>query len=266
MSVREESLRFKDSEGHSVASILAVPDAPTDRAVILSHGFASQKNSTTNSVLTGHLVGQGLATFRFDFFGHGDSEGMFEDITVTIALDQVLRAIDLVSAKFYGRIGLVGSSFGGLIATLAAARRRDLVCLGLKCPVVDFGEELRLELGETGMAEWKATGTVPDFTGAPGRVRLRYAFYEDALRHLGYDAAPHLTIPTLIVQGDADELIPLHQSRRLYEAMPITDKRLQILPGADHRFSRDEDFRTMTELLTDWMITHLPASDQGRRA
>lgn len=116
---------------------------------------------------------------------------------------------------------------------------------------------LEQEFGKHGMAEWKTTGTIPDVTGGQGRVKLQHRFYEDSARHLGYDAAKIIMAPTLIVQGDRDEYVPLHQSHRLYDALQ-SEKRLEILAGADHRFSRPEDFRRMTMLLADWMIQHLP--------
>ena len=62
--------------------------------------------------------------------------------------------------------------------------------------------------------------------------------------------------PVLIVQGDRDESVPLHQSRRLFDAIR-TEKRLEVVNGADHRFSRPEDFQTMTRLLADWLTAHL---------
>ncbi|MBM4122321.1 MAG: alpha/beta hydrolase [Nitrospira sp.] len=265
MSSPEQSLTFRDPAGHRVAAILAAPETPTDRLVVLCHGFLSNKHSTTNKVLTAKLVEQGIATFRFDFFGQGESEGPFERITVGIALGQALAALDLVVSQGYRRIGLIGSSFGGLVAVLAAAQFRaagaTLACLGLKCPVPDFEEMLRLEFGPEGIAEWKRTGTIPDVTGGRDRVKLHFGFFEDCAGHKGYDAAQSITVPTLIVQGDQDEYVPLHQSRRLLEAFQ-GEKRLQILPGADHGFTKGEDFRTMTTLLVDWMTSHL-ADSQG---
>lgn len=265
MSSPEQSLTFRDPAGHRVAAILAAPETPTDRLVVLCHGFLSNKHSTTNKVLTAKLVEQGIATFRFDFFGQGESEGPFERITVGIALGQALAALDLVVSQGYRRIGLIGSSFGGLVAVLAAAQFRaagaTLACLGLKCPVPDFEEMLRLEFGPEGIAEWKRTGTIPDVTGGRDRVKLHFGFFEDCAGHKGYDATQSITVPTLIVQGDQDEYVPLHQSRRLLEAFQ-GEKRLQILPGADHGFTKGEDFRTMTTLLVDWMTSHL-ADSQG---
>lgn len=252
----EEALTFRDRDGHRVAAILTIPEAPTDRVVLLCHGFLSGKNSTTNKTFTRSLTEQGIATFRFDFFGQGESEGPFEALTVTIALGQAMAALDLLAARGYKRIGLVGSSFGGLISILTASQRSDLACLGLKCPVADFAEVLRLEFGEAGMTRWKTHHEIPDVTGGPKPVRLRYALYESCLAYDGYKAAAMIRTPTLIVQGSQDELVPPRQSSRLMEVLQ-GKRQLEILPGADHSFTKGEDFKKMTTLLTDWMVKHL---------
>ena len=119
----EQSLTFHDSAGHRTEGVLARPEAPTDRVVVLCHGFLSNKNSTTNKTLTRLLLERGIATFRFDFFGQGDSEGPFEQITLTTAIDQAHSALHVVTNKGYRRLGLMGSSFGGLVSILLAGQR-----------------------------------------------------------------------------------------------------------------------------------------------
>ena len=252
----ESAFSFLDTSGRRVASILTTPDGDTDKIAVLCHGFLSGKNSSTNKTLTRLLTDRGIATFRFDFFGHGESDGPFEQITNTLAVDQARAAIDLVRRKGYRRIGLMGSSFGGLVATLVAAQRTDLACLALKCPVVDFAEELRLEFGEAEMAKWKSTDTVPNIMGGSERIPLRYAFYEDCLIQIAYEPARSITAPTIIVQGDHDEHVPLHQSQRLYEALQVK-KHLELLPGADHQFTKGEDFTRMMNMIADWLTEHL---------
>lgn len=239
-----------------MASILTVPDNGTDRIAILCHGFLSSKTSSTNNALTRILVDRQIATFCFDFFGQGESQGPFEQITTTLAVEQTNKAIDLVREKGYRRLGLMGSSFGGLVSVLTASQRTDLSCLALKCPVVDFAEELRLEFGEAELTHWQETDTIPNIMGGPDPIRLRYAFYEDCLRQIAYDPARSITAPTIIVQGDKDEHVPLHQSQRLYGALQIK-KHLELLPGADHQFTRKGDFTRMTKMIADWLITHL---------
>ncbi len=252
----ESLLSFIDPSGHRVASVLTTPDRDTDKIAVLCHGFLSGKNSSTNKTLTRLLTDRGIATFRFDFFGHGESDGPFEQITNTLAVDQAQAAIDLVRRRGYHRIGLMGSSFGGLVATLVAAQRTDLACLALKCPVVDFAEELRLEFGEAEMAKWKSTDTVPNIMGGQDRIALRYAFYEDCLCRIAYEPARSITAPTIIVQGDRDEHVPLHQSQRLYEALQVK-KCMEMLPGADHQFTKSEDFTRMTNVIANWLTEHL---------
>ena len=202
------------------------------------------------------LIDQGIAAFRFDFFGQGESEGPFDQITVSLAVEQAQSAVELMRNRGYRRIGLMGSSFGGLVSILTAAQRTDLACLALKCPVVDFAEELRLEFGDDGMAQWKATGTIPNIMGGPDRITLHYAFYEDAVRQIAYAPAGSITAPTVIVQGDCDEHVPLHQSRQLYEALRVK-KHLELLPGADHQFTKGPDFLRMTRTIADWLTQHL---------
>lgn len=238
--------------------MLTTPDRETDHIAVLCHGFLSGKNSSTNKTLTRLLTDRGIATFRFDFFGHGESDGPFEQITNTLAVDQAQAALDLVRQKGYRRIGLMGSSFGGLVATLVAAQQTDLACLALKCPVVDFAEELRLEFGEAEMGKWKSTDTVPNIMGGQDRILLRYAFYEDCLRRIAYEPARSITAPTVIVQGDKDEHVPLHQSQRLYEELQVK-KRMEVLLGADHQFTKGEDFTRMTTVIADWLTSYLTA-------
>lgn len=255
----EEALTFHDEWGHRVSAVMSFPLQTSSAMVILCHGFLSSKNSTTNRTLTRLLNERGLPTMRFDFFGHGESEGLFEDITVSLAVGQARAAIDFVIGKGHRRIGLVGSSFGGLVGIHVVAQRREIACLALKCPVVDFAEELRLEFGPQELDRWKTTDTIPDILGGAKRVRLKYGLYEDCLRQVAYEPAAQIKVPTLIVQGDCDELVPLHQSRRLLDALTGT-KRLDLLPGADHQFTRGEDFRRMTTSITDWIVMHLGSS------
>ena len=69
----EESLTFHDERGHRISAILSRPAQPTTAICVLCHGFLSGKNSTTNKTHTRLLNEKAIATFRFDFFGQGES-------------------------------------------------------------------------------------------------------------------------------------------------------------------------------------------------
>ncbi len=257
----EERVWFADGAGRKVSGLLTRParsagsKSPTAAVAVLCHGFASGKDSSTNRALTQDLVTRSLATFRFDFFGHGESEGAFADLTLTAAIHDLEQALVAVRSRGFARIGLVGSSFGGMISTIVAARTPGLQVLALKCPVSDYAAVWRGRLGEPALAAWQKTGTLT-YDDEGQAVHLNYTFYADLLRYDAYAAAKTITAPTLIIHGDADEYVPVEQSRRLANAL-AGEKRLEILPGADHAFSAATDFRIMTRLTRDWLAARL---------
>ena len=257
----ETSLTFQDAAHHAVAAILAEPERKTGRAVILCHGFLSNKDSRTNLRLTELLVAQGISTLRFDWFGMGESGGKFSRITVSACCDQLERAISLMRERGYHELGLIGSSFGGLLAILVAQHHPELRAVGLKCPVPDFPETLEHEFGRAGIEEWKRTNYIPDVTGGTAPIFLDFAFYESCRTFDAYATARNIKAPVLIVHGEQDELVPFHQIERLEEALP-DDTKLVLLPEADHQFGRPEDFRRMTIHLADWMQAHLPTTNR----
>ena len=189
MTTNPIDLSFLDSNDHKVSALLTEPPSKSNHVVVLCHGFLSNKQSSTNRRLTELLIEKGISTFCFDWFGMGESEGTFAELTVGICCDELEQALAFVRSKGYTRIGLVGSSYGGLIATLIASRNPSLAALGLKCPVPDFPEMLRLEFGPEAMDRWQSIGEIPDVTGCDKPIELRYAFYEDCLTYDAYTAA-----------------------------------------------------------------------------
>jgi len=252
----EEKLTFTDQTGNPIAGILATPAGGAHRLAVLCHGFLSNKNSATNKALTAMLMPLGIATLRFDFLGHGESGGPFERLTVGAAVQQTLAAIMVGTSRGYRTVALVGSSFGGLVAILAAAEHGKLVCLALKCPVSDFPQMLRDELGEEGLQQWQATNTIPDFAQGSARIKLPFSFYEDCAQHVAYAAAEAVEIPTLIVHGEVDECVPVAHSLRLQQTLRGNTSCV-VLPGADHHFSNPLHFRQMVTHLGSWVADHL---------
>ncbi len=256
MDPLQKTLRLEHAQGQTSAT-LTEPAEETAGIVILCHGFLSNKESRTNLRLTELLIAKGLSTLRFDWLGMGDSSGRFADVTVTACRSQLESLFQAMKSRGYRDIGLVGSSFGGLVAILAAADHPELFALGLKCPVPDFPEMLELEFGREGIAEWRRTNTIPNVTGGPDPIALNFEFYGDCRKIDAYAEASRISAPCLIVHGAQDGLVPLHQIHRLTESL-TGEKKLQLLPEANHHFGRPEDFRTMSLALTDWIVSHAP--------
>ncbi len=259
---KETSVILTGPENTPVPVILTEPGHSTTHAVILSHGFLSDKHSRTNRRLTELLVPEGLATLRFDWYGMGELQEHFPRLTLHRCLNQLDAIAAYLTDRGFSSLGLVGSSFGGFVTILAASRYPLLNVVGLKCPAVDFAECLRLEFGPAGMAEWKNTNLIPDIIQGQAHIPLQYAFFEECQQYDGYQEASRITIPTRVVHGGQDDLIPSNQIERLMQTLP-GEKDLRILPEADHQFGRPEDFRIMTMLLAQWMIQHLKSPERS---
>ena len=247
---------FENSSGIRLCGILSTPSAKKPESIfILCHGFSTSKDGRTNTLLEKTLNDGGLATFRFDFFGHGESGGHFEDITISEAVDDVLQAVNLVKTSGYKRIGLIGSSFGGIASTLAAAQTGDLFLLALKSPVSDYMEILTLRNhGGENIEDWQKKGVLFIKGANDSDLKLKYAFVEDAQKANGYSAAKKITIPTLIVHGAKDETVPVEQS--IKASRLFKNGRLEILKGADHIYSQPRDFDKMIRLISDFVLTN----------
>lgn len=218
----------------------------------MCHGFSTNKDGRTNTSLEETFNNHDIATLRFDFFGHGESEGRFEEVTISEAVDDVLQALEFVKGRGFMKTGLVGSSFGGLASLLAASQTPEFYVLGLKSPVSDYLGLLLTRDYEFDITSWKETGYIW-FDGAEGRkLRLNYSFYEDAERIRGYETIKRVTTPTLIVHGDRDETVPLEQSKIAVSLM--IDCRLEVVRGADHIYSQPKHFEQMLALLSQFVI------------
>lgn len=253
--MQEREFEIEVTPGELTRVILAEPPGKCERVVLLCHGFMSDNASSTNLALSRRLVQKGIATCRFDFDGHGTQPRPLQEMLMRRCVQQVEAILDWLLAEGYGKIALLGSSFGGLIAIHGAARCKAVKVLALKCPVSNYPPLWRDRLGEAGMKFWKDNNLLT-FTGLDGRARLEYGFYEDLLQYDTYKEAAGIDVPTLIVHGDADEDVPFSQSEDLFKVLQC-EKTFEAIEGADHPFSKDSDFERMLDLIFDWFLTHL---------
>ena len=135
---------------------------------------------------------------------------------------------------------------------MAASRTDDLFLLALKSPVSDYEEKKVLEMSEQELEEWKEKGWKVHKKSDGTPLRLNYSFYEDFKNNNGYEAAEKIKIPTIIVHGDEDESVPVEQSIKTSQI--IENCKLEIVKGADHRYTNPEDFEKMLKLLSEFII------------
>lgn len=237
---------IKSTSGAELSALLDAPVEPTKKIAVLCHGLASHKGSTFNTGLARHLVAGGIATLRFDFFGHGQSTGRFQDLTPAKAVQDVESVAAWCKKQGYEEIALVGSSFGGNACLMAAATVKPKA-LVLRAPVSDYAALYEARYSDAQVAEWKKAGKL--FYGSfEGRTyELGYCFYDDAAKQKAYAAASKVTAPVLLLHGTADDVVPLGQSAEL--SQHLASCVFVPLQGADHRLDGpNESFRKSQRL------------------
>ena len=89
--------------------------------VVLCHGFMGNKDGALENRIANLLSERGIASIRFDFNGHGQSEGRFQDMTVPNEIVDAKKVIDYVSALPYvSSVAISGHSQGGVVAAMTA--------------------------------------------------------------------------------------------------------------------------------------------------
>ena len=172
--------------------------APAHTPVLYLHGFASSPDSTKARFFGERLHAHGVPLTAPDF-----NQPDFATLTLSRMLEQLAGHI----AHAGGRVTLMGSSLGGALAILAAARFGPAVeRLVLLAPAVLVSRPGHSLLPPERIAEWEHRGELPFSHYAYGEERLlHYAFYADSLRHDPFDAV--FNQPTLIFQGLRDTVV-----------------------------------------------------------
>lgn len=253
--MKDERFTYVDHRGVKLDGVLTLPDDGGDgkRAVICAHGLASDKEGSTGAGLRRHLAGRGLAGLGFDFIGHGRSGGDFAELTVSQASGEIEDMKEWLADRGYTRFALIGSSFGG-ISSIMAASRGGFEVLALKSPVSDYREKEMNRLSPDELAEWKDEG-VRTFARDDGTsVTLNYTFFEDFDKNNAYQVAPSIDIPTYILHGDRDEVVPMSQSEKLVQLLPQGE--LEVIEGADHNFDRPGEKERIVAKLVDFVACH----------
>ncbi len=245
----KEKITFQNSKGDKLVGILS--DSGSKTILIMCHGFSSSKESRTYVNLEKILNKENIATFRFDFYGHGESDGKFEDITISEAVDDILNAIALMKKKGFQKIGLEGTSFGGIAAILAASKSKNLFVLALKSPLSDVKDKMAEDVMDNDMKKWKKTGFSMYKSSKHGSLRLNYSYIEDGFKQDAYKAAKKITVPTLIVHGDKDDCVPFSQSEKL--AKSISNSKLVVISGAGHDYKKKKDYERSLKEIVDFI-------------
>jgi pimeloyl-ACP methyl ester carboxylesterase len=197
----------------------------------------------------------GRAFLRFDYSGHGESSGTFTDGCIGDWAEDVEAAIITLTE---GPQILVGSSMGGWQALLFARRHPELVAgmVGIAA-APDFTEDgMWDDWTEAQKAELVETGQValPSDYGEPYIITRR--MIEDGRKQLVLRSPLVIDAPVRLLQGTADADVDMSVALRLLAHMEGPDIRLELVKGADHRFS-DAYCLSRIEAAIEDVLTHV---------
>jgi len=228
---------FNSPSGRRLAYVQQKGAGP---GVVFLGGFKSDMQGSKALFLEAWAKRQGRAFLRFDYSGHGQSSGNFEDGTIG---DWAQDAVEIVTALTRGPQVVVGSSMGGWIALLLAkelpSRVQGLVGIAA---APDFTEDsVWADLDEAQRQAMWRDGQVElpsEYDDSPYIFTRR--LIEDGRAHLVLRAPLGLPFPVRLLQGSEDASVKASVPLRILAHASCDDMRLTFVKGADHRFSSPE--------------------------
>jgi pimeloyl-ACP methyl ester carboxylesterase len=222
-------------------------------------GYKSDMKGTKAVALADWARAAGRACVRFDYFGHGESEGAFTDGTIGRWLGDSVAVFDACCS---GPQILIGSSMGGWLALLMvrALKRRggnaaaSIAGMVLIAPAVDFTEELmwkrftpeiKRELEQTGV--WTRPSQY-----SPEPYLVTRQLIEEGRNHLLLGSMIETGCPVRILQGVEDPDVPWQHAVALTSRLASDDVVLTLVKDGDHRLSRPEDIERMLSAVAEF--------------
>jgi pimeloyl-ACP methyl ester carboxylesterase len=215
---RVQKLRRPD--GNTVAYARTPGRPPT---VVFLGGFRSDMTGTKAMALEDWARREGRAYLRFDYLGHGQSSGRFEDGTIGRWLDDSLAAIDQLTE---GKLVLVGSSMGGWLSLLSARARPERL-KGLSAAD-------RATLEREGRLERPSQYS-------PEPSVFTWKLIEEGRNHLLLDKTLALPCPVRLLHGQSDPDVPWEYSLQIAQHVEAPEVVTTFVKGGDHRLSTPAD-------------------------
>ncbi len=239
-------VEFTNRRGEKLVGVLH--GEPNGRAVVSCHGMLSGKDGVKHTRLADELARHGVSMLRFDFAGRGESEGSVFDLSYSNAIEDVDAAIDWLQKLGVTRVGLFGSSMGGAVALLTAARDERVVAVATLA-AVGYPAAIADRYPEQARA-FEEQGFVDSPAGRIGR-----GFMDDALAHDVVSAVAIVRAPILVMHGTEDAVVP--QNDALDIASAARNATLDLVDGGDHQFHSQQMLRPAMRRIAEFLVAHL---------
>jgi len=222
------------------------PNQDKHPVCLIFHGFTGQKTGTKFCYvqLARMLEAKGIATFRFDFLGSGESDGNFVDMTfqdelscARVILEETLKMENCTE------IYVLGHSMGGAVASeLAKLYPHQIKKLVLWAPAFNLPDAL---LYLTGQMERAKTY---DHNG----YEISDVFVEDILNRDFYKDLDIYKNDLLIIHGTKDTTVPYSISKK-YLIGFHKDLKFVAIKDANHNFDKLEDIKMVLKLSLNFL-------------
>ncbi|MFZ0962973.1 MAG: alpha/beta fold hydrolase [Terriglobia bacterium] len=254
----ERFVDFPNATGKTLRGMLHLPTSALDRAapgVVFFHGFkGSRTEAHVMFVKCSRALAQaGIASLRFDFYGSGESDGEFREMTLRGEVADGRAAVAFLRGQTGidpERVGLLGLSLGGAVAAaLARSVRAKAVVLWSA-------------VAHTARLRELVKHSVKKIPGKPGAMEidsheLNPRLEEDMLKVEPIRHLARFQGPTLIVHAEKDMVIPVSHARDFFQAAGADAKELAIIGGADHVYTSAPWEREVIARTVQWFGRHL---------
>lgn len=248
----------------SVGKLFSIINMPTNAdeklpLVIICHGFSGNCQTPFMKDLSASIVAQGMATLRFDFNGHGNSDGEFKNMTVLNEIEDLKDVISWAQQQpWVKNISLVGHSQGGVVVSMVSGELGSKVVKAevlLAAAAVLRDDALRGNTMGAIYNPWNFKGDYIELPRSPeaGALLLGKDYVETAIHLPIYESAANYKGPALIVQGTHDQIVPYTYAERYNEK--IDESELKLIPDENHVFSKTSKETSL--LVADWLKTKL---------
>ncbi len=221
--------------------------------VMLCHGFSGRKDGPMFELIADSLMRHGIASIRFDFNGHGESEGDFVDMTVPNEIEDAMKVYEYVrDLRYVSDVAIVGHSQGGVVAAMTAGKldKDAFRAVVLMAPAAVLRDDAIR--GSTMGATYDPLDP-PEFVPLHGNLKLGREYIKAAFSLPIYETAAHYQGPALIVHGTADRVVPYTYGERFHQIWPGSE--WVLLDAFDHGFG--QNIYRATTIVSDFLIKKL---------
>ena len=248
------------SEGIKLAFAVSQGSPNQELGIVFLGGFMSDMNGEKATVIEKWAIAEGYSFLRFDYSGHGLSEGDIRDGTISRWPEDSLEIIGHVRKTvrgFNGSLVLVGSSMGSWVMIRVAdkleksgSKQKVAALIGVGA-APDFtydllpeilGPNLMSNLSEFGFCEIES-----EYSDQPYIITKE--MIEDGNRNRILNSLIKLNIPVSLIHGQADKDVPWSQSLKLMEMITSDDVELILIKGGDHRLSNKDNLRRIISVI-----------------